>query len=270
MKVKEPSEPLVFLAPPSSKLNDIDRNKANRAQPIDIALIDPRALIRESFSDLLKTYSLDFNVHTFINVEQFFKNTSCLGDLPIGSLKKRRIGDNVSELNLIVVNIDISETSAKKAQEKVLELHKMAPNTPLIVFADQEDTDHITEAFRNGASGYIPTSLTPPIAIAALRLIIAGGRYIPEAIIHEVLDGQVPHMEEHLNKNLESENLDNLTERQQEVLYLLRQGKSNKFIAYEIGIEESTVKVHVREIMKKLHATNRTHAAYIAERIQSD
>lgn len=270
MKEKELSEPLVFLAPPFSKLKDIDRNKADRAKQIDIALIDPRALIRESFSDLLKNYSLDFNVHTFTNVEQFLKNTTYLGDSPLRSLRKRRISDNVSELNLIVVNIDTQDASVDEAQKKVLELRKMAPNIPLIVFADQEDTDHIAQAFRNGASGYIPTSLTPPIAIAALRLIIAGGRYIPESIIHEVIEGRVPHLVEHLNRSLESENLDNLTARQQEVLSLLRQGKSNKFIAYEIGVEESTVKVHVREIMKKLHATNRTHAAYIAERIQSD
>jgi len=270
MPEKEPSKPLVFLAPPVSKSKEIARNKTDKVKFVDIALIDPRSLIRESFSDLLKTYSLDFNVHTFTNVEQFLKNTMYLEDPPTRSLRKRRITDNVNELNLIVVNIDTQVAGVDDAKKKVLELRKMAPNIPLIVFADQEDTDHIAEAFRNGASGYIPTSLTPPIAIAALRLIIAGGRYIPESIIHEVMDRRIPHMEKHLDKNLKSEDLENLTERQQEVLLLLRQGKSNKYIAYEIGVEESTVKVHVREIMKKLHATNRTHAAYIAEQIESD
>ena len=51
-----------------------------------------------------------------------------------------------------------------------------------------------------------------------------------------------------------------------DVLKLLEQGKSNKVIAYELGVEESTVKVHVRHIMKKLNATNRTHAAFLVHR----
>lgn len=260
MNEKELSESLVFLPPPP-RSDVIDRNKAIRDKQIDIALIDPRALMRESFSDLLKTNTQDFTVHTFANIQQFLKNTTCLEDSSSKTLKNRQ---NHYKLNLILINIDTQEVEAK---ENLLELQKMSPNIPLIVLADQEDTDHIAEAFRNGASGYIPTSLTSSIAIAALRLIIAGGRYIPEAVIREVLEGRVPHLEQHLDSSFNPENLDNLTERQQEVLNLLRQGKSNKLIAYEIGVQESTVKVHVREIMKKLHATNRTHAAYIAEHI---
>jgi DNA-binding NarL/FixJ family response regulator len=264
MNEKELSESLVFLPPPP-KSNAIGHNKAIRGRQIDIALIDPRALMRESFSDLLRTNTQDFTVHTFANIQQFLKNPTCPEDSSSKTLKNRR--NYYSKLNLILINFDTQEVETNEAKEDLLELQKMSPNIPLIVLADQEDTDHIAEAFRNGASGYIPTSLTSSIAIAALRLIIAGGRYIPEAVIREVLEGRVPHLEQHLDSSLNPENLDNLTERQQEVLNLLRQGKSNKLIAYEIGVQESTVKVHVREIMKKLHATNRTHAAYIAERI---
>ncbi|MEE9425277.1 MAG: response regulator transcription factor [Methylococcales bacterium] len=264
MNEKELSESLVFLPP---KPDVIERNKVNRTKQIDIALIDPRALMRESFSDLLKTNTQDFTVHTFANIQQFLKNTTFLEGTSSNTLKNRLNDDYKCKLNLILINIDTQDVDADKAKKDVLELQNISPNIPLIVLADQEDTDHIAEAFRSGASGYIPTSLTPSIAIAALRLIIAGGRYIPEAVLREILEGRVPHLEQHLNSSFNPENLDNLTERQQEVLNLLRQGKSNKLIAYEIGVQESTVKVHVREIMKKLHATNRTHAAYIAERI---
>ena len=51
------------------------------------------------------------------------------------------------------------------------------------------------------------------------------------------------------------------------VIRALQQGKSNKVIAYELNMCESTVKVHVRNIMKKLHATNRTEVAYLATRL---
>jgi DNA-binding NarL/FixJ family response regulator len=56
------------------------------------------------------------------------------------------------------------------------------------------------------------------------------------------------------------------TRREAQVLEQLQQGKANKVIAYELNISESTVKVHVRNIMKKLHATNRTQVAFLAQR----
>jgi DNA-binding NarL/FixJ family response regulator len=57
------------------------------------------------------------------------------------------------------------------------------------------------------------------------------------------------------------------TARQAAVIEALRRGKANKIIAYELNLRESTVKVHVRNIMKKLHATNRTEVAYLASRL---
>lgn len=52
------------------------------------------------------------------------------------------------------------------------------------------------------------------------------------------------------------------TQRQEEVIRALRRGKANKIIAYELNLRESTVKVHIRNIMQKLKATNRTEVAY--------
>ena len=57
------------------------------------------------------------------------------------------------------------------------------------------------------------------------------------------------------------------TARQAAVIGALRQGKQNKIIAYELNMRESTVKVHVRNIMKKLNATNRTEVAYLTNQL---
>jgi DNA-binding NarL/FixJ family response regulator len=57
------------------------------------------------------------------------------------------------------------------------------------------------------------------------------------------------------------------TARQTAVIAALRQGKQNKIIAYELNMRESTVKVHVRNIMKKLNATNRTEVAYLTNQL---
>ena len=61
--------------------------------------------------------------------------------------------------------------------------------------------------------------------------------------------------------------LDIFTTRQAAVVEAVRQGKANKIIAYELNMRESTVKVHVRNIMKKLKAGNRTEVAYIASKL---
>ena len=61
--------------------------------------------------------------------------------------------------------------------------------------------------------------------------------------------------------------LDSFTPRQLEVLQFLQQGKSNKIIAHKLGMQECTVKTHIREIMTKLKATNRTHAVFLLHQL---
>jgi DNA-binding NarL/FixJ family response regulator len=100
----------------------------------------------------------------------------------------------------------------------------------------------------------------------ALHLIAAGGIFIPNSILLQILKEQGSDENEYSDtaKLLE---LADFTPRQLEVLRLLWKGKSNKIIAYELKMQESTVKVHVRDIMRKLKATNRTHAAFLASRL---
>jgi DNA-binding NarL/FixJ family response regulator len=99
------------------------------------------------------------------------------------------------------------------------------------------------------------------MVMQAIRLVLAGGVFIPPQVLAE----------EGTPLSLQSESGDSprpracgFTPRQTEVFDLLRQGKSNKLIAYELRMQESTVKVHVRQIMRKLKAINRTHAVFLA------
>jgi len=112
--------------------------------------------------------------------------------------------------------------------------------------------------------GYIPTSGDAEVAFAALRLINAGGTYIP-AQERTSGTGKLGIGAESQRSRL-SDELD-LTPRELSVLDLLREGKPNKLIAAGLNMEEGTVKVHVRNILKKLHAANRTHAASVANRL---
>src|SRR4029077_8592377 len=112
---------------------------------------------------------------------------------------------------------------------------------------------------------YIPTSVEWEVAVAALRLISAGGTFVPAGALRSTaakLYDQRPEGE----RQRRSDGLD-LTPRELSVIDLLREGKPNKLIAARLDMQESTVKVHVRSILKKLNAANRTHAAFVANRL---
>ena len=138
-------------------------------------------------------------------------------------------------------------------------LRRHMSRIPLVLLSDRDDVEEIVEAIEHGVRGYIPTSLEPSEAAAALQCVAAGGTFVPaSAVIKFAQDrqnGPGPPIEH------ETSALRRLTPRESEVLARLRQGKPNKIIAHELQISESTVKVFVRRILMKLHASNRTEVA---------
>lgn len=133
---------------------------------------------------------------------------------------------------------------------------------PAVVLADNEDPDLIVQTLGKSVRGYVPTSLSIDIAVRAMALARAGGVFVPVGSLmaaHRVADGA----------SAIAPKANGLTERQAAVLDALRRGKPNKIIAHELKMRESTVKVHVRNLMRKLHATNRTQVAYLADRLFS-
>jgi DNA-binding NarL/FixJ family response regulator len=137
-------------------------------------------------------------------------------------------------------------------------LSQIAPRIPIIVLACNNDAQMAKAAIRHGAKGYIPVTLGFDIAIEAVRFVLAGGTYVPIDCL----------LTRTWRENLPSE-AGALTARELAVARAIQQGKSNKVIAYEFGMCESTVKVHVRRIMKKLNARNRTDAAIKSQTVLS-
>jgi DNA-binding NarL/FixJ family response regulator len=110
----------------------------------------------------------------------------------------------------------------------------------------------VYRVLKSGFRGFLPSSISSAVAIQALRLVKAGGTFVPVSC-----HGQFPELA------AMAEQGDTFTRRQRQVIESIRQGKPNKIIAYELSMCESTVKVHVRTIMKKLKAKNRTQVAYM-------
>jgi DNA-binding NarL/FixJ family response regulator len=106
----------------------------------------------------------------------------------------------------------------------------------------------------SGAKGYIPVTMGFEIAIEVMRFVLAGGTYVPpdHLLASDRVGLQAP-------TTLSRPNL--LTSRELAVVRAIQEGKSNKIIAHELNMCLSTVKVHVRNVMKKMNAKNRTDVA---------
>ena len=135
----------------------------------------------------------------------------------------------------------------------------LVPPPYFVSLAENEDPRAIVEALGQGVRGYIPTSMNLVVAHEVLRVVRAGGIFAPADRLLRARTGSAaaPPGERSL-----------FTTRQSAVLASIRRGKPNKIIAYELAMQESTVKVHVRTIMRKLKATNRTEVAYLAEKME--
>ena len=134
-----------------------------------------------------------------------------------------------------------------------------APETPILVTADCDDDAEAAHAIlRSGARGFLPTSLGLKVLMGALERMRVGGTYVPLSLSEPV----VPNRAERARETPWRE----LTRRQCDVLALISEGKSNKLIADALTMTESTVKAHVKQIIRRLHVANRTQAALIASR----
>jgi DNA-binding NarL/FixJ family response regulator len=133
------------------------------------------------------------------------------------------------------------------------------PGASIILLAERVDWDLAAAALALGARGYVPKTASESALHHALGLAAAGEVYLPREFFLSRAGGDRPAYPPLPAGNL----LRRLTPRQREVLSHLAQGRSNKEIARRLGLFESTVKVHVKSILKKLDAANRTQAAML-------
>ena len=148
---------------------------------------------------------------------------------------------------------------SKQVHDWVGAIRTELPDVPCIVLSDRTDPEEAVTAARMGLSAFIATSIDPQVALQAFALVINGGTYFPR-------DALLQAWEPHHRASPDSAESSSLTPRQSQVLQSLRMGSPNKLIARDLSMRESTVKVHVREILRKLGARNRTEAALFAGR----
>ena len=137
------------------------------------------------------------------------------------------------------------------------------PEVPVIIVSGSDDLSDVHQALGNGAAGYIHKSTTPSVMLSALRLVLAGGIYVPPQAMRQE-PARTAALAATQAKGV-GEN--RLTARQLEVLRLLALGKPNKLIARELDLSEGTVKIHLSTIFRVLDVNNRTEAVLAAQQL---
>jgi DNA-binding NarL/FixJ family response regulator len=216
----------------------------SRLTPSDdgcIVLIERRALIRDCLRRCL-ALSCGVNVIAVRNADEWLE------------LSK------TTPVSLVILST-IGASDGAEVQHDMGRLVQAKGAHPMVVISDGDDLEQIVGTLDNGAQGYIPTDLTLDIAIEAMRLVRAGGVFVPaSSLVAARRTGEAGGAAPRSPNSI-------FTARQAAVVDALRRGKANKVIAYELKMRESTVKVHVRNIMKKLNAKNRTEVAFLANEL---
>ena len=168
-----------------------------------------------------------------------------------------KIIDDEKKLDLVIVDLDMPDMAW---EEGIEELKKKSNGARFVIVSATEDGKSIRKTMENGISGYIPKRSDPKIMTGALKLVLDGGTYLPPSVLDSGSS----------SGNQQGENRSKgktLTNRQSQVLELVAQGLSNKQIAYEMGVSEATVKLHINALLRSIGATNRTQAVIIAQKM---
>lgn len=145
-------------------------------------------------------------------------------------------------------------------------LHEVAPNARIVALSADESTETVMAAINAGAAGFIPKSVQSGAMLQALRVVLGGGIYLPNAALDRRATPRPGATGWVVPQALGPEQI-GFSPRQADVLRMLIDGMPNKAIGRELEMSESTVKTHLAAIFRKLDANSRTQAVVAAARL---
>ncbi len=203
---------------------------------MNVLLIDDHFCAREGVASLLKQIVPDLQVYEADSFEQ-------------GLTLVRE-----QALNIVLLDIQLP---GKDGLQGLQELRLEFPNLCVVMFSGLDDRELVFEALRLGAMGFIAKTLSRQAFVEALRDVLSGRVYLPASVVGPQPTSQKPQTSSE-NRPVTQPAAIGLTPREFLVLGWLVQGKCNKEIARKLGIEEQTVKNHLRPIFQKFGVIRRT------------
>jgi DNA-binding NarL/FixJ family response regulator len=162
--------------------------------------------------------------------------------------------------DLVVLRLGPDDVTALHLNRQLIALHRIFPGAATMVIGPSAEPRRMMMALRHGVCGFITADLGVAATIEAMQLVHEGFAVYPQLAI-EGLRRLTCGVGRPAERRVLPGGYDTLTARQYDVLRLLAAGMPNKAIAYELGISDSTVKVHIRAIMERMGLANRTQAA---------
>lgn len=219
------------------------------ARIVRILLLDPRPMTSEALRSLLEDATKDDPTMRF---------SVSVAPRPVPSTPD-------GDLDLVLLYAPDIPDASGTTRACIASLAAQAPRVPVVVYSDARATSDAAAAVRWGARGFLPSSLGTSRVIEALRLVACGLAVIPAECLQRASTVAAAPVSRQLPTPGRGEE-GGFTRREREILIGLRDGKPNKAIARELGLSQSTVKVHVRSVFNKLGVRNRTEAALVASR----
>ena len=168
--------------------------------------------------------------------------------------------ETMEGLDLLLLDLSLPDADGL---EGLKTLRETFPWLPVAIVSAYQERQLVLDAITLGAVGYIPKSTPREQLLAALQQILQGQLYLPADIMRRPPPRAIPAAAGEDSEDKPSR-LPRLTDKQLDVLGCMSQGMSNKQIARELDIAETTVKTHVSAILRKLGATSRVHAIVMA------
>ncbi len=216
-----------------------------------LVLIEPITLTRTCILNILKRELLGFDV---IDIA----TTDCLNCT------------SGRDVRLVALGIGDKTLADSSVDDDLALLTDYCPGAPIALLSNRDDEATALAAMRRGVRGFLPSSLPVEVAIAGLRLVLAGGVYRPLPIAGlsgtTALEQPGPRVlpatcvVDGAEKGAAEKCVTDFTPREQQVLAELELGLPNKVIAARLKLSENTVKMHIQHIMRKCAARNRTQA----------
>jgi DNA-binding NarL/FixJ family response regulator len=228
------------------------------------------------------------NLPVIVIIERHILTRTCI----ISILKRELVGFEIVEMATVseldrasgrdvrLIAMDIGDKSIHDpwVEKEFAAIDSYFPQAPVALLSNRSDEATASAAMRRGARGFFPVSIPIEVAIAGLRLVLAGGVYRPLQIdirpietpgfkaLMACIDSRelsVTNEVDGTERVVAPQSMIDLTPRERHVLEALELGLPNKLIASRLNLSENTVKMHIQHIMRKCSARNRTEAVLL-------
>ena len=219
--------------------------EARAASPIKVLVVDDHTLFRKGIINLLQERS---------------------GIEVVGEAKGGREGIELAKQlrpDVILMDVQMPDCNGIEATEAI---RQELPDARIIMLTVSEQDEDLFSAIKAGARGYLLKSIEPDHLLKAIDLLMKGEAVIPHTMASKLLTEFSAIANKPASKADQPDQYQRLTTREKEILQTLSYGASNKEIATALNISEHTVKIHLKNILKKLQVNNRIQAAVYAHR----